>query len=777
MMRSLAITWRSVDAWPMVAGALLLAAAIVVWAYRRRGPDGRSGAVGRRTRWTAAALRLAVLTGLALIWLGPGRSIGDPASRAEHRPKLIVLLDRSGSMAATDSRDRSRLRRLTDAWLPPEVWRVLTEFSDPRLYSFDATARPMDLSAARRLAASNDASTALYKAIERASVEASVPGAGATLLVLSDGHETGDPDKAKQGAFAALADTLAARGVTVFASPPAAEAAEAPDYALTVATDASTVFADEPVGIEAMVTRDGETAGRAVAVDLLEGGEVVQSAEVSFRPGQRRRVVRFEHLPTAPPEDRPRSLFYTARLRPVERERVTTNNQRALAVRQLGRRMRVLLLEGEPGWPSRYLMAAMRRDRRVALTGVQAVTGERTLIARPGTRDNDRPSIGPAFADRLRSGEADVLERFDAVVLGRRVDRLTGVSGARALAGFVEAGGGLWLARGDPFAGDAAAAEVIAALSPVQWGERFVGPLRLSLERAADDEQALGLPGDMDLDKLPRMLAGTRSTARGSATVVWMRQAPVGEPRVPRSAAIASHRVGAGRVVATLSEGFWRWAMLPPRLDAYRTAYEGMVWALVRRAALGEAFEAGVDLSIEATPINATVGRPVRVAVRGRFIDSDALAGAVEARVEGPTETGRTIDLSPDPVAPGRLVGSFAPETAGAYTLTASAPGMENRSATVSILATARADELADTSPRPAWLGALAEGTGGRMLEPGQWRPLVAHLEARSAALDRGEGARTSATTEPAWDRLWVFALLAGALTVEWFVRRGGGMR
>jgi hypothetical protein len=63
------------------------------------------------------------------------------------------------------------------------------------------------------------------------------------------------------------------------------------------------------------------------------------------------------------------------------------------------------------------------------------------------------------------------------------------------------------------------------------------------------------------------------------------------------------------------------------------------------------------------------------------------------------------------------------------------------------------------------------------MLEPGQWRPLVAHLEARSAALDRGEAARTSATTEPAWDRLWVFALLAGALTVEWFVRRGGGMR
>jgi len=857
ILHTLALEWVRGRLWPLALAALLLGLVLTWRAYRARRrigdhatttADDERLAPSAARRAAAAALRIAALLALAAIWLGPAIPQPDPRPAGDDRPDppdLLVLLDTSASMSLADQAGRTRFERMVNPWrlghAPDQTtghdattFHDILDLANVLTFAFDKRVRPVALTDPLP-GPRDDAPTAMLDAVEALARRAAPspdrpadpsPRPRPTMLLISDGHDTAldrpaDPD----AAVADLADRLAARGITLFAAAPPRDAEPALDYRVIATTPADAVFTDAPVEVDARIARRGDAETRSLAAELLADGRVVQTATVTFDTGQRRRTLTFRHetqpapspdttsppdrddQPDAEPRARPRApaaaaAVYTVRLTPPAGDRSPANNADSVVVRRMGRPMRLLLLEGEPGWPSRFLVDALRGDERVLLTSVHAVTADRTIVA-VDDRDADAPvgSVAGGLTARLRERPAEVFADFDAVLLGRRVDRLVTDAGADALRDYVEADGGLWLTRADPFTGSPQASQALRAISPLAWGRRVASPMRLSLAGASDSPsppRPATLDAALDVESLPLMTAGTLSDGPRAAAVVLMRQRPAdadGNPQAEPFAALAWQRVGRGRVVVNLSEGLWRWAILPPRLDPYRAAYRGIVASLARRAALGEPFEARRGLALDASPNPADTGRPVHVALTGRFVKPAALTDGTVRLIAMPpaADPGREPDPAPaaapdaarpatpialdaDPADPTAAVGAFTPTRAGRYELVATIEGNDGATARLPLIVRRPTGELDDPSPRPQWLAALAEATGGSIVEAGDWATIMRHLERRPSPPADAQGPEPAPTPTPAWDRLWLFAVIVAALAGEWFLRRTGGM-
>ena len=77
--------------------------------------------------------------------------------------------------------------------------------------------------------------------------------------------------------------------------------------------------------------------------------------------------------------------------------------------------------------------------------------------------------------------------------------------------------------------------------------------------------------------------------------------------------------------------------------------------------------------------------------------------------------------------------------------------------------------EEARTLPDSAGLAAVANATGGRVAAAGEASRLARTLQGRALTHTRTESSRM-------WESPWVFAMVVGALSIEWAWRRRRGL-
>jgi len=773
MTLGLPFSWATV----VLVGALLVLLAIV------SGRDQRSEAM---LRFGASLLLL-----LPLIGLGVWRSM-TPSSQSS--ASLMIAADRSRSMSVRDVGTDdplggpTRVEAASSNWLDGDALERLREAALVEARTLgDGSRRPIALP--DRDSSADGLESLLVSDLTRLIDEASASGSS-DILVLSDGIDT------EGQSFDAPAEVASALGVRVH-TVPVGRSLSGGDTAVVLTAMADRLIAGESTSLMAQVRGpDDAPAARLVVretryADRSRGAEaserVVFERLVNFDQPDRRRI----EIPIRPSPDREDGtvggleLFeYTARLEPMDGEQRTDNNEARAIVRLTDAPIRVLVIEGEPYWDTRFLVAALRLDEDLELVTAQAV-GQNRLLVR-------WMPAGPVQLDP-ETRLIDLIGESDIVILGRGVDRLIVQADAERLRDFVvERGGGLVMLRGRPTT-HPGLAPIFDGLAPVDWADRtLIEQSRASLTEAG---RASGLfePRDLaedefqtefDLDTgtivstLPDLASVTRVERERSLSVVLLRR------QEDASALIIHSRTGSGRVLAVLGEGLWRWAIRPP--DAFASADAEAVysalWRRTTRWLVGrEAFLPGEDLSVRLTTRTIRPGDLARIEIRARSGDAEDTRTPT-LTVYGPGNTARIIEVRSVTDEPSARIGFgergwssvFEPDTPGVYRIVASWADGDGDGQEGFDLLVVQEDrgELRDVSTRRAELEALSAATGGLVLP---LSPSNADIE-RLLDLVRGEideGAPEPARRfEPIWDSPGIFLILAFVLILAWWLNR-----
>lgn len=624
-----------------------------------------------------------------------------------------------------------------------------------------------------------------------------IDGASATgsrdILVLTDGIDT--TGQSLEGA----GEIASALGVRVHAVA-LGEALQGQDTAVVLSAMAERLVAGEATSLIAQVRGpDDAPAARLIvrerryadrSAGSIEAERVLFERIVGFADPRGRR---FE-IPIRPAIQREEGaaggveLFeYTAELVPMPGEQSTDNNRARAVVRVTDALIRVLVIEGEPYWDTRFLLAALRLDEGIELVSAQSVRVRRLLV-----RWSDAGAIQLPFDTPMRP----LIAESDIVVLGRGVERLLDVDDARLVRELVvERGGGLVMLRGRP-TDDPELSRIFDELAPVQWGDALQADQARASLTEAGRRSGLFEPRDLpegefatefDTDTgaivaaLPDLVTVTRVERERSLSVVLLQSEQDG------SALIAHSRTGSGRVLAVLGEGLWRWAIRPP--DAFASADAEAVysalWKRMTRWLVGrEAFLPGEELSVRLTPRTVRPGETARFEIRARSTDASDERTPLVRLV---TPSGESEELgvrSATDEASARIgfgergwSGTIRASEPGVYRVVASWDDDEETSGQGVDLLVVQEDrgELRDVSTRREELEALAAATGGLFL------PVQPTPEDLDRLLERITEGDTSADDDPVrrfdpkWDSPWVFVLLTFSLILAWWLNRRWG--
>lgn len=726
-------------------------------------------------------LRITGVVALGLILFNPARFIPDAA--VESRPGLALLVDRSLSMDLTDEEHRgescSRYDALRIGWLGGHHLDLYEERSDLRLLTF---AERIEAATPERLAAMtpDGQATRLVSALDALLSAAAANDEARTLsdiLVLSDGIDT---DDARLADLAARATTAGVRVHTVAAG----SETQAADVILTASPESPFVYDGQDTTLHIRLRQTG-LAHQPVRVSVREGGTdgpLIHQDVVLLDPDKPVTQRSITLSPTIDETDGAVGVAsYHVSAEPVAGEADHSNNERFVFLQVASERIRVAIFEAEPYWDTKFFARAMREDPQVELTTIYGLGRERI-----GRELRARMQVTRYVPDATSAREEKDLEapldeeslyEFDVIVLGRGIETFFPGEEADRLVRFVtERGGSLLFLRGPAVSPDARdpgpleTARRLDTISPVTWGEQTLRGSKLYRTDAGRREPSLNFDriraSDSVLQELPDMITATQVEQEKSLSVVWLRQS--GEGADQDSAALTHMSVGRGRTLAVLSDGMWQWAFLPPSRSEYASVY-AMFWSrAVRWLALGGDFLPGQSVSLNVDRVTVSPGDNVTVSVRTRFIDHSDFDPTL--RIIAPDGKESVVALSQTTEASAQFTGMITPEQEGVYDVVLDTPGIAPEQMTTRFAVYDTRVELLDTVSRPQELRRLAEETGGAFYPVDGVQQFVDHLQAEIDAR------RARGHMEPAWDRFWVFALVAGLLAADWMWRRRIGL-
>jgi len=654
--------------------------------------------------------------------LGPILSYAT-ASRAQNR--LLVLVDRSGSMSVRDAPGgRSRAEAADSAALA--LGEMLGRRFDVRIAPFDAALGGFEKpDAYRRRGAS--------------------PPGGETALgdALREARERVDPDSV--AAALVLSDGAVNRGE----SPEAAVSGAVPVYALSVGagTDPPTVGiagietpADAVVGREAAlgvtVAQGNRGPVRGVA-RVSEGSRELGSATYALPgPGASARVSIPFTLGTAGKH------FITVSLDSVPGDPLRANKQRLLALAARPPKRLFLILASRLDW-----------DLRSLARGVEEDSAWSVVWLRPsGAADAVAPGSAPRrFADLLETADA-VGVRFEGRTLSPERDA--------ALLRYVERGGGavLWI---DPDGGLPGGSALVRALglSPRAWNQGDRG-VSVDLAPAGRAHELSLLSGDAaaasaEWKALPPIVVPLSLAAGPALTPLLLAD---GGPET--AVVLYAGGLGAGRVAVLDAAGVYRWGLTAAGLTT-GPGIESAFFGGMRR---------WLSMSRESRPVRIVApditpeGRPVPL----RVALTAPLSGPLAARVVARPLAGRSAVR--DTLLPASPEGDFAGGidlTPGIWELGARVErgGRVVGSDSIRVAVGSQGIEYETLRADSTSLGRLAEATGGLMAPLGAPGPVLDRLKSPEA--ERTRGAEVALAQGPV---LFLVILIGAAL--EWTLRR-----
>ena len=483
-------------------------------------------------------------------------------------------------------------------------------------------------------------------------------------------------------------------------------------------------------------------------------------------------------LAVAPDPASPKS--YTIEIPADSNEIAKENNTRSVLVRPPGRRRRILLLEGAPGFEHSFLKRAWSRDPGLEVDSVvrkgENDEGSETFYiqaAAARTRDlltgfpEDRPRLYSYDAVVLANVESDSLTREQIAMLSDFVARRRGgllVLGSRSFinGGFVNTAlevvlpleltsRGSAAARGSNDSGLGVEEDGVVRLFPTRDGERH--PV-VRLGRTVEETQRrwMAMPALATVTVLggPRpgaTVLALSGTARGAAPL------------------LAVQRYGQGRAMIFTGEATWRWKMMMPAAD--RT-YETFWRQTARWLTSASPDPVGIREAADVLPGDTL---DLDVVVRDPAFAPVADA-AVTVKVTSPGGEVQDITSTLVDAASGTYRTRLRSDQRGLYGVTARARRgtAELGGAQQWILVGGADREMADPRLNDEVLRRIAAATGGRYVSAPEAATLVPLLEAMQAAAAVPE-------RRDLWNNVWTFLMMIGLLGGEWGLRRRWGLR
>ena len=698
---------------------------------------------------TLVALRAITLGLLALFLLRPVIVRQLPPSGNV----VPVLIDASRSMNIRDG-DLTRFDRAVAFAVGP----LSTALKDYRLEFLELRNEVGPLDRGRRASGDSSDLAAALGAVRDRCRGRSVPG----VVLLSDGVDTGEADAAGVPSDLpvfpfAIGQGAPLRDQEVLSVELDPEALPGSSVQLSV-TVVSHGYGREPIDVRLLAS------GRPI--DLRR---VVPAAD-----GLPVRLI-FE-LPPATQDP----VLYTVDLPARPGEAVAGNNSRQALVQPIGRRRRVLFLQGAPGYEHGFLSRAWATDPYLDVD----------VVVRKGQNDQGHPTFYVQAASDRASAVASgipadraLLYAYDAVALGNVTRELLAPGQLDALDAFVaQRGGGVLVLGGHSFGPGGLGAGPLGALLPLMPGHGIVDAARAALRN--DITNKLTLTVDGERHAMLRLASSVADSERRWAEAPALGGvAPVGalRPGAQMLAAttaggitrplIAVQRYGGGRSMVFAGEASWRWKMQRPASDRL---YE-LFW---RQAARWLSAPSPDPVMIDADP-DLRSDSPSTLGVIVRDARFDPIRDAsVEIAVRDERGHADVLLATLSDSARGRYTAVWQPSGRGLFHVTARVkrPGGTRAGEGTSVTATrdllsGGADlETSDPVTHEDVLARIAERSGGELGRAGDVERFVRALRARVEASPR-------ISVRELWHGPWTFALIVGLLGAEWTLRRKWGLR
>jgi uncharacterized membrane protein len=717
-----------------VAAALLFA-----WlAYRRVAVP-----LSRARRALLTTLRAITLLLLVLFVLRPVRVV--PAEGARDSV-LAILVDTSRSMRLVDV-DGPRIDRART--IAGQLQATLASQFQVELLGFGETLARIEPTQLTADARRSDLSVALTSLMDRYRGRQL-----AGVVVVSDGGDTSPPD--------ALQSRL---DVPVFAIGVGDAALR--DREVINLTAGEPLSSASSIDLSVSVTTSG--LGTApIELRLTENGRPLETRRVT-PPGDRATL--HEVFIVSPAVDR--ETVYAVTIPAAANEVVAENNSRSVLVPGQGRRRKVLLVEGAPGFEHTFLKRALGRDAALEVDSVvrkgQDEQGRDTFFIQAASSRSHALATGyPRTRAELFAYDAVFFGNIDGGFFGREQLAMT--------ADFVSTrGGGLLVFGARSFERAGLVGTALEEVWPIDVTDRR-GTVALTAGEAPA-ANAIALTPDGAAHPATRLGASAEDSRRRWAQLPPLASvAAAGGPRAGAQVLavtgagsalrplLLAQRYGNGRSMAFTGEAAWRWRMLLPASD---TTYE-LIWRQLARWVAGGATDR-IEIPPSAVALPGTTEN-IRVLVRDEEYSPVANA-EVAIRVTAPGGKERTVPATLSDPAEGRYVAAIRFDQPGVHKVAADVRRGADvlGTATRPLLVGGVDVELAEPGLNEAVLRRIAETSGGR------YAPATEASTMSSLIAARDVGARPTELRD-LWHNAFSLALVVALLALEWTLRRRMGL-
>jgi uncharacterized membrane protein len=507
-------------------------------------------------------------------------------------------------------------------------------------------------------------------------------------------------------------------------------------------------------------------------IRLLANGAVVETRRVTPSADGSPAHATFTVFP-----DPSRDTVYTAEIPAATGESISENNTRSALVSAAGRKRRLLVIAGAPGFEHSFMTRAWSIDSGLEVDSVvrkgKNAEGRDTFVIQAARDRTLSLSTGfPARREDLYAYDAVIVANVEGSFFTR--DQLT------MMANFVgERGGGLLVAGSGSLSQRGLVGSALEPVLPVELGDRrgaVAGTSTGEIERTAPNQLAVTAEGASH--PIMRLGAsGEETRMRWAALPALAPSTPLGQARPGASVlavvsaadggvfpVVAVQRYGKGRSMIFGGEASWRWRMLAASTDRSHELF----WRQAARW-LSQSAPDPVTISV---PDGVEPGDTLPIDIDAHdsaFTPTpDALVTAFVS-IEG--GSAQTLPVHHGESG-GRFASVFVPDRPGIYRIHADASRRTNAlgSADRTVYVGGSDREFADPRLNEGFLRRLAGDSGGRYVRASDASQVVSWLD---------DSVRRHAESErrDIWDRWWVFAALALLLCVEWTLRRRWGLR
>jgi hypothetical protein len=500
--------------------------------------------------------------------------------------------------------------------------------------------------------------------------------------------------------------------------------------------------------------------GQALTLVLKSDGKTVKEQPITLtNDGDNEFKIAFE------PQEKG-TVSIEASVQPRADESATDNNAVSTKLRVLDSKVKVLYLEQEPRWDFRYLLATLRRDRRLDVKCV-LFDGDKEV-----TTEKDSPFL-PAFPE-----DRGAVVENEIIILGDVSPETLGETRMKLINEWVgELGGGLIFLAGrkqNPlrYANTPLEAllpvEVDAGLTPEQWAQRSKAPIPLQLTPVGELSPLLRLEEDPAASRrLWSGFPGVHWTARvlrdrPTAQTLLEDTTPANAGRNGLMPVIAQQAYGQGQVLYFGFDETYRWR------SRVGEKYYSRIWNQVFQSFSLER-QLGASSRTQLRTENPLYFTGDKVVISGKVLSAD-FRPLIEPSVPGilrrqPTLDGpiteRPLTLAPIPDQQGSYRAEFEAKEPGFYSFST----LIDPQAAVKFEVQDRQIELGETAMNESLLKSMAELSGGKFFREETLDKLPDEIASRSATIP------TYKKLELFYNPWWIVTLI-GLMCLEWLLRR-----